>query len=269
MSLRFGMLKTLSTPRKSLAALCGPVLALGMWSASPLAHAGNQLPIGDVNAVKASWGIVQIDGWAIDPDTSDSIPVHVYLGGPAGSGELHDLGYANVARPDVAAAYPGYGLGHGTAYNLLSTAQTGKVPYYVYAIDGQDASKHTLIGNGTVNIPMTNKLPVGSFDGAAGGNGMVTVSGWALDPDLRGGAIIPVHVYVGGPYDSGEGHDVGEADASRPDVTAAIPHYDSNHGYNATFLTARRGTVPVYVYAIDFQDAHSHTLLGIHNVTIE
>ena len=46
-------------------------------------------------------------GWAFDPDTSASIPVHVYVDGS---------GYVLTAsgdRPDVGSFFPGYGNAHG------------------------------------------------------------------------------------------------------------------------------------------------------------
>ena len=49
-----------------------------------------------------------MQGWAIDPDTTAPLTVHVYVDGVwAGQST------AGVARPDVGNAYPGFGSGHG------------------------------------------------------------------------------------------------------------------------------------------------------------
>ena len=64
-------------------------------------------PFGSLDVVLGSVGQISISGWAIDPDTSVSIPVHVYVDG---------VGRAVTAageRGDVGRAYPGYGTAHG------------------------------------------------------------------------------------------------------------------------------------------------------------
>jgi len=49
-----------------------------------------------------------VSGWAIDPDTTASLAVHVYVDG-VGRAILT----ANQSRPDVAAVFPNYGSAHG------------------------------------------------------------------------------------------------------------------------------------------------------------
>jgi len=65
-------------------------------------------PFGALDTATQSPGSVHVTGWAIDPDTSGSIVTHVYVDGvpiiPTA---------ANLSRPDVGAALPGYGAAHG------------------------------------------------------------------------------------------------------------------------------------------------------------
>lgn len=53
-------------------------------------------------------GVVHVRGWALDPDTADPIGVQIWV-----AGRLYTVGRADQPRPDVAAAYPGYGTAHG------------------------------------------------------------------------------------------------------------------------------------------------------------
>jgi hypothetical protein len=66
-------------------------------------------PIGAFDAVVADGGTITASGWALDPDTTASIPVHVYVDGVGMSVT------ADRARPDVAAAFPAYGPARGWA----------------------------------------------------------------------------------------------------------------------------------------------------------
>lgn len=64
-------------------------------------------PIGNLEAVTGVVGGVEVSGWAIDPDTTG--PVYVWVTVDGVGRHL----YANQSRPDVGAAYPGYGPAHG------------------------------------------------------------------------------------------------------------------------------------------------------------
>lgn len=93
----------------------------------PPAPGANRDPIGNIEAVTATSGGVTVTGWALDPDTPNPIMVHIYVG---------SQGYAisaEKARPDVAAAYPGYGAEHG--YTEVLPAASGKQQVCVYLIN--------------------------------------------------------------------------------------------------------------------------------------
>ena len=125
-------------------------------------------------------------GWAIDPDTSAPIAVHAYV--DAKGTALT----ADGSRPDVAAAFPGYGPAHG--YSATLPASPGAHQVCVYGINSGPGG-NTLLGCRTVVVP--GGSPVGSLDVARLVPGVgVTVGGWALDPDTA--SSIAVHVYVDG-----------------------------------------------------------------------
>ena len=115
--------------------------------------------------------------------------------------------------------------------------------------------------------------PQGSLDLVRSGAGTVTVAGWAFDDDLPT-APVNIHVYIGGPAGAAgaEGHAIGTAAASRPDVGAIYSGRGNSHGFSKTFTTNKRGVQEVYVYAINIDGAGStggsNVLLGKSSVTI-
>jgi hypothetical protein len=84
-------------------------------------------PVGVVDSIVASGGKITASGWAYDPDTSQPIPVHVYV---------DSSGYpftADQPRADVGAVYPAYGPNHG--YSASAAASPGQHTVCVYGIN--------------------------------------------------------------------------------------------------------------------------------------
>jgi len=65
-------------------------------------------PIGHLDSVTVEGGKLRVAGWSIDPDTSGPNQVQILL-----DGKLRQTVTASASRPDVGAAYPGYGVAHG------------------------------------------------------------------------------------------------------------------------------------------------------------
>lgn len=114
----------------------------------------------------------------------------------------------------------------------------------------------------------TDNIPQGSFDGAAGGAGTVSVSGWAFDRDNLSRSL-SIHVYIGGPAGSGAPCHIIKANKERTDVGTAYPGVGNYHGYNETITTDKTGTQEIYVYAINEENGNNNPLLGHKTVTIE
>jgi hypothetical protein len=176
-------------------------------------------PVGVLDTVRLGPdGLLSVSGWALDPDTSDPIPVHVYVDGVG-----TNLGPTSVPRPDLGGPYPLYGARHGFSWSRQVTRARHAV--CVFAIDAGPGS-NTLLGCRDV-IPPTGS-PVGVLDAAAGGpDGRYGLFGWALDPDVAD--PIAVHVYV-----DGVGRNLGPTSGDRPDIAAAYPGYGARHGYATT-----------------------------------
>ena len=209
--------------------------------------AGN--PFGNLESATRIPGYVSVQGWAIDPDTTGSVGVHVYVDG-AWAGQAT----ANLARADVGAAFPGWNANHGFALNV--PVGPGDHRVCAYAINVGSGSSNPSLGCQTV---VGN--PMGSLDVAASAaTGQLTVSGWALDPDTS--SSIPVDVYVDGAmagrFPTG---------VSRPDVSQAFTT-GSNTGYQAAIPGVPAGPHDVCTYAINVGSGSTNPQLGCRTVTV-
>jgi hypothetical protein len=210
-------------------------------------------PFGSFDSLTVSGNTANATGWAIDPDTTAPIKVHLYVGS-AGTEYT-----ADKSRPDVDAAYPGYGANHGFSEQV--TLPTGTTSVCAYAIN-TGAGGHTALGCRTafVSAPILDRgrPPTGNFEAAVPSAGGATVSGWALDPDTS--APITVHIYVdatGAAY---------LADKPRSDVGAAYPGLGDAHGF-AEFIAMSSGLHRVCVYPIN-NGAGGNAWIGCRDVTV-
>lgn len=188
-------------------------------------------PIASLDAVSTSLGTVTVAGWALDPDTTSSIWVHVYVDNAFATATL-----ASGSRPDVAAVY-GKGDLHGFAVALPVSGGTHQV--CLYAIDAQGGVNPQFACR---TVTVVNHEPIGTIDTARTSPTAVTLSGWAFDPDTS--SPISVHYYIDGRWSGAV-----TASSPRPDVAAVYGNGDL-HGYTVT-LPASAGTHTVCAYGID------------------
>jgi hypothetical protein len=106
----------------------------------------NPNPLGSFDVAAPSGAGIRVAGWALDPDTSSPIQVHVYIDG-AGT----NLGPAANARPDVGSyfSYAGYGSSHGFDSVVPTTPGTHQVCAYAINV-GMGAN--TPLGCKTVSV---------------------------------------------------------------------------------------------------------------------
>ena len=208
------------------------------------------VPTGNIDAVRAGFGSVELSGWALDPDTAAPIDVHVYVDGRWGGATT-----ANGDRPDVALVYPLYGPLHGFRLHIEGVG-AGRHTVCAYGINVAAGSTNPSLGCRDVTV---SGDPVGSLDGV-GTVGGLRVGGWAIDPDTT--APVAVHVYVDGRW-AGQG----AANRDRPDVGAAFPAYGSAHGYEVGVPDPADGVHQVCVYALSVGPG-INTRLGCQTVTI-
>lgn len=101
-------------------------------------------PIGSIDVVSATApGQLRVAGWALDPDTTGPIDVHIYV-----DGRLASAGPAQTTRTDIGRAYPLHGADHG--YDVTLDGLPGGVRRVcVYAINA---------GRGTTNPMLTCRI---------------------------------------------------------------------------------------------------------------
>ena len=209
-------------------------------------------PIGHLDGASQTtlngwFGSTTIAGWSLDPDTTSSTDVHVYVDG------LGVALKANKPRPDVAALFAGYDASpHGFSGTIPVTY--GKREICAYGINTAGPGTNALLN---CTIATIGQDPTGSFDSATLTTG-ITVRGWALDADSTGD--IDVHAYVNGAFAGAV-----SANTSRPDVDGVFPRNGSTHGFEMT-VPAQQGTSNVCLYAINI-GAGSNTLIGCKTLT--
>ena len=116
-------------------------------------------PEGYLDSVKSnSPGTITVKGWTVDRDDVNSqLVVHIYVGGPAGSGAPGYAITANKYRHDVNSVFPGVGDYHGFE-ETISVSKTGNQPIYAYALNIGGGNINTLLEQSplTVNIMNNN-----------------------------------------------------------------------------------------------------------------
>jgi hypothetical protein len=116
---------------------CGTADAGNAPAATTGAH--TSIPRGNVDTLNVGAGRARIAGWALDPDTTAPIDVHVYV-----DGRFAAITTASLDRPDVGAAFPGMGSAHGFAISFQVTS--GRHTVCAYGIDDVHTLANPLLG---------------------------------------------------------------------------------------------------------------------------
>ncbi|MEO9238409.1 MAG: hypothetical protein ABI418_09980, partial [Jatrophihabitantaceae bacterium] len=207
------------------------------------------LPLGQLDSMQLVPGGVQLAGWAMDGFSSSPIGVRVYV-----DGKIASMTTATGSRPDLQAAYPNMGAGHG--FNLFSPVPAGTHTVCVYGIN----PRHTTNLNLSCRTTTRKVNPTGASAGIArvGLTNDIALSGWALDPDLLGS--IQLHV-----LSDGVDKQTITADRGNLASTTGWPMYGYTHGYSST-VTLDTGEHRVCVVARNTGQG-SDTTLGCTLIT--
>jgi hypothetical protein len=105
-------------------------------------------PEGSVDVADADNGMLHVQGWARDPDSTEPIQVHVYV-----DGQLVATGDAAGSRPDVQAAKAGSGkpAGPNHGFDIAVPVAPGARQVCVYGIDRAGGDDNGLIGCRALN----------------------------------------------------------------------------------------------------------------------
>jgi hypothetical protein len=202
-------------------------------------------PFGWVDEVAARPGGARVKGWVIDPDTANPLNVHAYIDGSYAGSFL-----ASGSRPDVGAAYPGYGSAHGFEFTVA--VAPGQHQICVYGINQGGGPTNPLLGCRPVGV---GGIPFGWVEAVLPQPGGARVRGWVIDPDTAGACDI--HAYIDGSVWGGSHR----ADQDRPDVEAAYPGFGRAHGFDFS-VSLPAGSHQVCVYGINQGSGHTNPLLG-------
>lgn len=127
--------------------VCVYAINAGPGTANPLLRCtvvqsptGN--PFGSIDAVTSTGpGQVRVQGWAIEPDTVAPVRMHVYVDGVF-TADVE----ASTWRPDVGAAFAGYGNNHG--FDTTVAVAPGGRRVCVFALNAGPGTANTLLGCG-------------------------------------------------------------------------------------------------------------------------
>ena len=198
-------------------------------------------PLGRAEKLGAVPGGITVSGWTFDPDLpTTALTVALSVDGRASTV------LANLARADVAAAYPAAGARHG----FTATFRLAEGAHRVCAVAtniSYGVDKTLACSNVTVI-----DSPRGRVDAIAQAPGGLRVTGWTYDPDVPTAALV-VYVYINGKL-----HGI-RADQARADVAAAFPVAGANHGFGTTFPLPE-GTYSVCAVAGNLSYGASRTL---------
>jgi hypothetical protein len=180
---------------------------------------------------------IAVTGWALDDSGVDS--VKIYRGTTGNMTYIGDATFVEGARPDIAAAYPGYpnntraGWGYMLLTNFLPNGGNGTFTLYAVATDIY--GKSTTLGSSTIHVDNANAVkPFGAIDTPTqGGDASGTAfrnGGWVLTPlpntiPTNGSTI---NVYV-------DGVNLGHPNYNiyRSDIATYFPGYANSNGAHA------------------------------------
>ncbi|ODT29150.1 MAG: hypothetical protein ABS63_01335 [Microbacterium sp. SCN 70-27] len=175
-------------------------------------------PFGALDVVEARPGVFRVAGWAIDPDTSDPIQVHVWVDDKSATALT-----ANGSRADVGAVYPRYGAAHGFDAEVPAVGP-GTHQVCAYAINVMSGGNVQL---GCRTLTAMSGAPIGYLDAVTAVAGGIRAVGWAIDPDTSSAAVVKFSV------DGNAGSSL-TADVVRSDIARNYPAYGGAHGFYGT-----------------------------------
>ena len=205
-------------------------------------------PVGTLdNPTSPAPATVKVSGWAADGSAAGTaLSVDVFIGGPEGTAgvEKHTL-TANQTRAGIPAEY---GANHGFELTV-ATAKRGTQQVCAIARNTGGGADTSL---GCKSVAIVSPDPFGHYQAASSPKaGQVRVTGWAIDRSTPTTAL-KMQVIVGGPRGTrGAESYIIDANRRRDDVARSYPGTGSNHGFDATINTKKKGKQQVCVYALN------------------
>ncbi len=180
-------------------------------------------------------GALKVRGWAIDPDTTGTVRVHLYLDGKA----LASIG-ADRTKAGLDKAKPGYGDDHAYLYEKTSGISAGTHKLCFIAINQGPKALNASICK-SFSTP-TGPPKVGIDQAASAGLGKITVSGYAVDPDTTAPVAMTYTV-------DGKKVGTGTANVAKASLATSFPGYGQAHAFQQTLSGVGAGAHTVCAIA--------------------
>jgi len=210
-------------------------------------------PFGVADSRAGGPGSVSVSGWVIDPDAANGTG-SVVLSLPDRSMTVS----GTASRPDVGAAYPGFGANHGYTATMFGVPAGQRSVCVNYPNPGP--GRDTDLGCSTVTVaPPTAGSPVGEVSTIrSNGPGSVVVSGFVLDPDTS----TPISAVV---TVAGQSRTV-VANLAVGGLNSTYSRGDA-HGFEATFSGVGGGSISGCARALN-QGSGTDLDVGCRSVTM-
>ncbi|SDO32827.1 Uncharacterized conserved protein YkwD, contains CAP (CSP/antigen 5/PR1) domain [Nakamurella panacisegetis] len=261
-----GFTATMPVSGRGVHQICATLVNAGAGSTNP---ALGCLPVevtgpyGSLDTADVTSTAVTVTGWAVDPDAPSSATTVTLTDQNAQGTVTLPTVTADQADPNVDAAIPGVGSGHG----------------FVSTFSSQVPGAHTVCATtSSVAAPtLTKALGCRTFSvryPAAGAIGVVssttsslTVNGWALDPNVVSQSSM-VQVTVTSPSGQVITPALLTAGGVSADSLVQFPSAGSSHGFGVTVPTTEFGVYRVCAVANSLVDPSASTSLPCQSATI-
>lgn len=198
-----------------------------------------------------------LNGWACAKNRNESIDVHVYVNGAAGTGQFVKAARADrPSEPAVAQQCQTQYSNHrfSIPFTRSEAMQLSGVSVFVHGISPVGLPNLTIGQSGRVSFPVVqaNNVRGGITsvepDGASGN----WVTGYACIPGQP--RSLDIEVFIGGPAGSGTFAGTGKADMNLGDNVSTSRGCNPNAAYRVNMgfhVVQPRIGLPVYAYAVD------------------
>ncbi len=219
------------------------------WFGSPTLPAGT--PDGEVKEIWATMNRINLWGWAVDLDVkTQPVDIHLLI-----DDSRWEVLTANADNPTAEAMYAGSGRAHGFGGSFAIAGGTRSV--CAYAVN-QGPGVNLPLGCWYLEVP--DGSPKGAATSVSIAPGGISVSGWAVDPDVPTAAV-PIHLTVDGKWS------VLSANVLNPAGEAAVPGSGPNHGFSGV-IQAPPGPHQVCLFAVN-SAAGSNRAMGCQTVVVQ
>lgn len=207
-------------------------------------------PIGNAERIEQRSSGVVVEGWALDPDSSDAATVDVLV-----DGRIEASAVTNIIRPDVRARYGAYVAERGFSITLPSVPRGSRE--ICVRVRNVGFGSSTTLRCATIRVLDSN--PEGSLETAFAVPGGIEARGWAIDRE----STLPIrtHFYVDGIFVSEV-----KAELERRDVGRLFPRLGDVHGFGSV-IPAPAGVRELCAYGINDGQGRNQ-LLGCRDVRV-